>query len=124
MLTQTHERWLEVEPLGNVTLVRLLPSQILEEGMIQSLGEQLFSLVKQEGCRKLVLDFRAVEKMGSAMLGKVRKLYDLVHAAGGQLAFCKIHPALEPGLDILRLPRSLIHTEEQEAIEAVQRARA
>jgi anti-anti-sigma factor len=119
MSTQNPRRWLAVEQLAGVTLVRLLPRQIVEEAMIQPLGDQLFSLVEQERCRQLVLNLGAVEKMGSAMLGKLRKLHDAVQAAGGRLAFCKIHPALEPGFAILRLPRSLLHAEEQDAIEAV-----
>jgi anti-anti-sigma factor len=122
MTAPTSGRWLHVEQLGDVALVRLLPRHILEDAMIQPLGDQLLSLVQQEGCRKLVLDCRNVEKMGSAMLGKLRKLYDLVQATGGRLAFFKIHPALQPGFDMLRLPRSLLHTEEQEALEAVGRA--
>lgn len=122
MAAQPQKRWLEVEQLGEVTLVRLLPRQILEEGMIQPLGDQLFSLVEQQNCRRLVLNFRAVEKMGSAMLGKLRRFYDIVQAAGGHLAFCKIHPALEPGFGILRMPSALMYKEEQEALQALQRA--
>jgi anti-sigma B factor antagonist len=120
MSTQTTQRWLEVEQLGEVTLGRLVPREILEEEMIQALGEQLFGLVDSENCRRLVLNFAAVQKMTSPMLGKLRKLYDKMRAVEGRLAFCKIHPALQPGFDILQLPRALEHTDEQAALEAVQ----
>ncbi|HXG12189.1 MAG TPA: STAS domain-containing protein [Gemmataceae bacterium] len=121
MSSQARQRWLEVEQLGDVTLVRIVPREILDEMMIQVLGEQLYALVDEERCRRLVLNFGAVRKMTSPMLGKIRKLYDKVQGVGGRLAFCKIHPALQPGFDILQLPRSLMHDEEQAALEAIQR---
>jgi anti-sigma B factor antagonist len=119
MSSQTRQSWLEIEQLGDVTLVRFLLRDIVEEQMIQSLGSQLFALVEQENCRRLVLNFYRVERLGSAMLGKLRKLYDAMQAVDGRLAFCKLHPALEPGFDVLRLPRTLIFSEEQEALQAI-----
>lgn len=122
MSAQTRQRWLEVEQLDSITLVRFLTPDVLDDYMIQQLGDQLFALVERDGCRRLLLNFRKVERLGSAMLGKVRKLYDKMKAVEGQLAFCKIHLALEPGFDLLRLPRALMHGEEQEALQALQSA--
>ena len=119
MSAQTRHRWLEIEQLDGIALVRFLSKDVLDDYTIQQLGEQLFALVEQDSCRRLLLNFRSVERMGSAMLGKLRKLYDKMQAAGGQLAFCKIHPALEPGFELLRLPRALIHGEEAEALQAL-----
>lgn len=121
MTAQTRQRWLEIEQLDHITLVRFLTRDVLDDYMIQQLGEQLFALLEREGCRRLLLNFRSVERMGSAMLGKVRKLHDKMQAAQGHLAFCKIHPALEPGFDLLRLPRALMHSEEQEALQALEK---
>lgn len=120
MPSQSRPRWLEIEPLGEVTLVRFLVREVLDEEMIQSLGGELFALIEEAGCRRLVVDFHAVQKMTSPMLGKLRRLHDLLASAGGKLAFCRIHPAIQPGLDILHLPRSLMYDNEQEALQAVR----
>ena len=64
-------RRLEVEDIGDVTVVNFVDKKILDEQNIQVIGEQLFSLVDQEGRRKLLLNFGNVEYLSSAALGKL-----------------------------------------------------
>ena len=63
-------RRLEVEDIGDVTVVSFTDRKILDEQNIQIIGEQLFSLVDEEGWRKILLNFGNVEYLSSAALGK------------------------------------------------------
>lgn len=62
---------LKVEQVGDVSVVHFLDKRILDEPTIQAIAEQLFSLVEQDGKRRLLLNFTAVEYMSSAALGKL-----------------------------------------------------
>ena len=57
MSAQPRRRRLEVEPIGDVTVVNFVDRKILDEQNIQIIGEQLFSLVDEEGCKKMLLNF-------------------------------------------------------------------
>ena len=63
-------RRLEVEDIGDVTVVNFVDRRILDEQNIQVIGEQLFSLVDELGRRKVLLNFKNVEFLSSAALGK------------------------------------------------------
>src|SRR5205809_7518190 len=93
MSSQTpRRRRLEVEDIGGVTVVSFTDKKILDEQNIQIIGEQLFSLVDEQGKKKLLLNFGNVEYMSSAALGKLVTLYKKTQAAGGKLVLCNIHP--------------------------------
>ena len=81
---------LKVDQVGEVTVVHFLDKRILDEPTIQAIAEQLFSIVDQEGKRKLLLHFGGVEYMSSAALGKLINLHKKLHTAKGQLAMCDV----------------------------------
>src|SRR5437660_9732934 len=83
-------RRLEVEDIGDVTVVNFTDKKILDEQNIQIIGEQLFSLVDELGRRKILLNFGNVEYLSSAALGKFITLNKKVNAAGGRLILCNI----------------------------------
>ena len=71
MSSQPRRRRLEVEDIGDVTVVNFTDKKILDEQNIQVIGEQLFSLVDELGRRKILLNFGNVEFLSSAALGKL-----------------------------------------------------
>ena len=87
-------RRLEVEDIGDVTVVNFYDKKILDEQTIQIIGEQLFSLVDELGRRKLLLNFCNVQYLSSAALGKFITLNKKVISAGGRLAVCNIDPLI------------------------------
>ena len=93
MSSQPRRRRLEVEQIGDVTVVNFIDRKILDEQNIQIIGEQLFGLVDEEGCRKLLLNFGNVEFLSSAALGKLITLNKKLQAAKGRLILCNIDPA-------------------------------
>src|SRR5215470_7102310 len=62
---------LEVEDIGDITVVNFVDKKILDEQNIQIIGEQLFSLVDELGRKKILLNFSNVEFLSSAALGKL-----------------------------------------------------
>jgi anti-sigma B factor antagonist len=115
---------LEVESVGDIAVVKFSCRQILSEEMIEAVGGQFLGLVEQEGHRKLVLNFSNLDRMATAMLGKLLTLHLKLKARGGWLALCQIPPHLFEVFAILRLPQVLgIFVGEQEALQTLSRRR-
>jgi anti-sigma B factor antagonist len=119
MTAQPRKRRLEVEDIGDVTVVNFTDKKILDEQNIQDIGEQLFSLVDELGRRKILLSFRNVEYLSSAALGKLITMNKKVNAAGGKLILCNIVPQIYEVFEITKLNKLFtIHPEEQAALQA------
>jgi anti-sigma B factor antagonist len=119
MSSQPRRRRLEVEHIGDVTVVNFVDRKILGEQNIQIIGEQLFSLVDEEGWRKLLLNFGNVEYLSSAALGKLITLNKKLQAVGGRLILCNIDPQIYEVFEITKLDKFFnIQKEEQAALQA------
>ena len=119
MSSQPKRRRLELEQIGDVTVVNFVDKKILDEQSIQTIGEQLFSLVDDLGRRKLLLNFSNVEYLSSAALGKFITLNKKVNAAGGKLILCRIDPQIYEVFEITKLNKLFnIQKEEQAALQA------
>jgi len=119
MSAQPRRRRLEVEHIGDVTVVNFIDRKILDEQNIQIIGDQLFSLVDQEGCRKVLLNFSNVEYLSSAALGKLITMNKKVQNAGGKLILCNIDPQIHEVFEITKLDKFFkIIKEEQAALQA------
>jgi anti-sigma B factor antagonist len=115
---QPRRRRLEVEDIGDVTVVNFTDRKILDEQNIQIIGDQLFSLVDELGRRKLLLNFGNVEYLSSAALGKLITLNKKVQSAGGRLILCNIDPQIYEVFEITKLNKILdIRKDEQEALQ-------
>ena len=112
-------RRLEVEDIGDVTVVNFVDRRILDEQNIQIIGEQLFSLVDEVGRRKILLNFGNVEFLSSAALGKLIALHKKLQAVGGRLILCNIDPEIYEVFEITRLDKFFnIQKDEQAALQA------
>src|SRR5262249_36002495 len=119
MSVQPRRRRLEVEDIGEVTVVSFTDKKILDEQNIQVIGEQLFSLVDELGRRKLLLNFGNVEYLSSAALGKFITLNKKLQAVGGKLILCSIDPQIYEVFEITKLNKLFnIKQQEQEALQA------
>src|SRR2546430_13402041 len=114
MSQQPRRRRLEVEDIGDVTVVNVVDRRILDEQNIQVIGEQLFSLVDEVGRRKILLNFGNVEFLSSAALGKLIALHKKLQAVGGRLILCNIDPEIYEVFEITKLNKLFnIHKEER-----------
>lgn len=97
------QRWLRIEPVGDVAVVRFLQPRILDEEIIEYIGEELLRMVEKEGCRRMILDFRLVEAVATHLLGELLLVHKKIQAAGGRLALCEFQPSLQEIFDVLKL---------------------
>jgi len=119
MSSQPRRRRLEVEDIGDVTVVNFIDRKILDEQNIQIIGEQLFGLVDESGRRKLLLNFSNVEYLSSAALGKLITLNKKLQGVGGKLVLCQIDPQIYEVFEITKLDKFFtIVKEEQAALQS------
>src|SRR5262249_10144622 len=78
---------LQVEHVGDVTVVRFTDGKFNDEEDSQAMADQLSALVNDPGRRNLLLDFANVEYVTSAALGKFVALHKELQKVGGSLAF-------------------------------------
>jgi anti-sigma B factor antagonist len=99
------QRRIDIETIDDVTVARFVDKKILDENNIQTIGNQLFSLVEEDGARRIILDFSNVEYLSSAALGKLITMEKKVKQAGGKLRLCAIRPDIYEVFAITKLNR-------------------
>jgi anti-sigma B factor antagonist len=110
---------LEVIEAGDVTVVHLRDHKIIDELVIQEIGQELFQLVDAEHRTRLLLNFAAVEFLSSAALSKLIALERRIKARGGKLILSDIRPDLLKVFQITKLTRLFeIQPTEKEALRA------
>ena len=114
-------RRLEIEEIGDVTVVNFTDRKIMDDQNIQVIGEQLFGLVEEGGRRKILLNFGNVEYLSSAANGKLISLHAMLEKANGRLVLCNIDPGIYEVFEITKLNKLFrIKQTEQEALGALQ----
>jgi anti-sigma B factor antagonist len=110
---------LDVEPAGDVTVVRINCAQLWNEEEVLLLRERLCRLVEQAGCRDLVLDLGPVESLVSSMTCLLIALHKRTRATGGRLALCGLRPWVARLLETLRLDHYFdVYSGANEAIQS------
>ena len=110
---------LDINEVGDVTVVRFRDQKIVEDINIQELGQEMFRLVESDNRKKLLLNFSSVDFLSSAALGKLITLDKKMKAAGGTLKFSNIRPEIYEVFVITRLNRLFdIKDDEADALAA------
>ncbi len=116
---QPRRRRLEVEDIGDITVVNFLDKKILDDQNIQMIGEQLMSLVDELGRSKVLLNFGNVEFLSSAALGKLVLLNRKLSEVDGKLVLCNIDAQIYEVFEITRLNKVFtIAKDEQSGLQA------
>ena len=94
---------LEIEEIGDVTVVRFLDPRVSHPMEIDELGRQLYQVLERKDRSKLVIDFSPVEFISSAMIGKLISLNRKAKAGTSALRLCNLRqetprhlPSLQP----------------------------
>ena len=112
-------RRLALSEVGEITVVRFMDRQILDETNIQEIGQELFQLVDEEGRNQLLLNFCDVQFLSSSALGKLITLHRKLKACGGSLRMSNIRQEIYDVLAITKLNKLFsIHDDEAEALAA------
>ena len=98
-------RRLEINEVGDVTVVRFRDHKIVEDINIQELGSEMFHLIEVENRDKLLLNFSSVDFLSSAALGKLITLDKKMKASGGVLKFSNIRAEIYEVFAITKLNR-------------------
>jgi anti-sigma B factor antagonist len=110
---------LDVNEVGDVTVVRFRDHKIVEDINIQQLGQEMFRLIEVDGRDKLLLNFSAVDFLSSAALGKLITLDKKMKAHGGALKLSNIRPEIYEVFAITKLNRLFdIKDDEADALAA------
>lgn len=113
---------LMIEPRSNVTIVGFVDSKILDEQVIQEVGDELFALIEEQYKIKLLLNFENVDYLSSAALGKLITLHKKVREENGELKFCCIKPKIYDVFKITKLNKIFeIYEDEERAVERFRR---
>lgn len=102
---------------GEVLVVGFMDSKILDSQRIEQVGRELQEAVPQAANKKLLLNFRGVSFMSSAMITKLVMLNKGCKSQGVTLKFCEVSPNVLEVFKITRLNKLFdIHATEEKAI--------
>jgi anti-sigma B factor antagonist len=124
-MSKTFRHRLLAERIGEVTVIRFVDSDLIEEAIIRDIADHLGALAGRPGPRKLVLDFRTVRFMSGRMLAVLVRVARRLEDGGGSVKLCGITAHLLAHFEITRLHRYFeIHREPSSALDAFARERA
>jgi len=114
-------RRLELETIGKVTVVSFRDERIVNEEVIDEIGEQLTALVEDQGRKFLLLNFGRVKALSSAALAKLFMIRQKLATVKGTLKLCCVHPELQEVFTLHRPKKAPplfdIYPEEQDALD-------
>ena len=108
-------RYLSLDRRDGLVVARIRVATLTEDMNLEQFGHELFALVEQMGCRKLVVDMQEVLMVTSAGLGKMIALHRKMHRLEGAVSFCHVQPAVE---DVLRTSRLITYLKVQPDVDA------
>jgi anti-sigma B factor antagonist len=108
-------RRLEVKTVEGVTVVRFAAPRIVQEEDIQATFEQLQGVLDEKRVRDLVLDFRKVQFLSSAVLGRLILAHKKLQSAGGRVVLCGVASEILEVFKITKLDKVFTITEDAKA---------
>ena len=111
---------LEIRDESDVVIVSFKHAKILDEGTIRQISAEFAKLTLEAAAeRKLLLSFRKVAFMASAMIGQILSLYKQCKKDKIDLKLCSISPNIMEAFRITTVDKILdIHDTEPKAIDA------
>jgi len=111
---------ISVEYAENATIVTLTDEKILEEGDIRALGESIMLVIDGAGGVNLILDFRNVRFLSSAVLGLLIRVSKKIYEGEGRLGLCNIDAKIHEIFKITRLTKIFdIYADVESAVEGL-----
>ncbi len=110
---------LSVAKMDSVTRIGFIDRNILDEGNIQAIGEEISSIIDAEPSPKLLISFDNVDHLSSAALGTLITINNKIRNRGGQLRLADIDPQIYEVFVITRLNKIFeIHDTSDEAMKS------
>ncbi len=106
---------------GSVSIVYFQNTRILDEATVQTLGTDLLEAAARARDGKLLLNFRNVMLMSSAVINKLVELRNRCEDAGIELGFCEISEGVKEVFTIMRMQDLVkLYSDEQSALTEMQ----
>jgi anti-sigma B factor antagonist len=83
-----------IQKQPDVTIVEFLDRNILDEGNIQQIADEITQLIDSSANPKLLISFENVDHMASAALGALITINNKVREKDGQLKLANISPQI------------------------------
>ncbi len=113
----TKDTRLIVNEENQITKVRFLDRNILEEANIQQIGDEISQLIEASENPRMLIDFDQVEHLSSAALGTLITINNKVRNKSGQLRLCNIDPQIYEVFVITKLNKLFqIHEDAPKAL--------
>lgn len=115
----TKDSRLTIQPEGDVVRVGFLDRNILEEAMIQQIGDEISQIIDQSPVPKVLISFDQVEHLSSAALGMLITINNRVRQKGGQLRLSNIDAQIYEVFMITKLNKLFqIHDQSDQALKS------
>ena len=112
----SNESRLRMSNQDGITKVEFIDRNILDEGNIQSIGDEISAAIEAAENPKVLISFDNVEHLSSAALGTLITINNKVRKKGGQLRLANIDPQIYEVFVITRLNKLFeIHESVEEA---------
>lgn len=92
---------------SGVFLVSFVDRNILDEGNIQFIGQEICDLASSAPSPRIIISFENVDHLSSTALGKIIEINRLVQSSGGRLVLCSLDPVIQAIFTVTRLDRIL-----------------
>jgi anti-anti-sigma factor len=110
---------LGVSKQGDVLVVRFGEHRILDEAVVNRIGNELYSVADRADCHNLLLNFASVVGLSSLMIGKLLMLQRKMESKGGKFKLCDLGPELQEVISTTKLDQILdVWDSEQDALGA------
>ncbi|HVP09934.1 MAG TPA: STAS domain-containing protein [Phycisphaerae bacterium] len=94
-----------IEDYAGVLVVTFTDSSILDTGVIEQIGKDLYQLTDEQCRQKLILDFSNVKFLSSQALGILLMLHKKAAAIKGEVVLCALRPELKKIFTITSLDK-------------------
>jgi anti-sigma B factor antagonist len=110
---------IRVKRVDNVSQVEFVDRNILDEGNIQVIGQEIAAIIDAEASPRVLISFARVEHLSSAALGTLITINNKVRSKSGQLRLAHIDPQILEVFVITRLNKLFqIHETTDEAMKS------
>jgi anti-sigma B factor antagonist len=113
------ESRLKIEPDGEVTNIQFVDRNLLDEGMIHQIGQEILGVIERESTPKILINFDNVDHLSSAALGTLITINNKIRQKDGQLHLSNINPQIYEVFAITKLNKLFkIHETADEAMSS------
>lgn len=110
---------LRIRKQDSVVQIEFIDRNILDEGNIQMISEEISRLIDAEATPKLLISFANVDHLSSAALGALITINNKIRQKNGQLRLASIDPQIYEVFVITRLNKLFqIHESVDDAIKS------